>query len=346
MQRRFKWLIVLVVAVCAIWTGGWFYAASFAEKAADKWLAQQASLGRTWACTEREIGGFPFRMAMRCKTLSFSGQGRSGRVQFSLANVRAIAQVYNPKFILAEADGPLEVSLPGRVKSVKASWSGARASLRVAKPVPERLSVHIDKLQAQVTSNLGDEEKIAAASAEFHLRPAPDVTADIGSTDVAILANQLTSSLANRLAGDDAPANAVISTRITRLPALLAGPPAARLERWRQAKGTLTLQNVKIDKGPLALDASGQLQLDDQHMLEGRINARAAGFRLVLRKLGVPGFSGASGALISGLLGQKAQAADSKKPQREAYMPLPLELRGGFVWLGPVKTGVRLKPLY
>ncbi|MDP4593874.1 MAG: DUF2125 domain-containing protein [Beijerinckiaceae bacterium] len=345
MQRRFRWLIILVVAVCVLWTGAWYYAASFAGKAADAWIAKQASDGRNWTCVEREIGGFPFRMLIRCKSLAFEGPVRGGMVKLTTGSVRAIAQIYNPKLILAEVDGPLKLALPGGDKTMEATWTTLRASVRAAKPVPERISVRVEKLAAQFRSATGVQETIAIADAEFHLRPAPDVKADFGATDLAVLINMAESGSANRLTGEAAPVNASIVSRITRAPLLLSGPRNQRLEQWRLGNGVLTLQNSRITKGPLQIDANGQLKLDDEHRPSGKINLRAAGVGGVLKKFGLPDIS-AAGGLLGGLLGNRNKAKPDDREKPKAFIPLPLVLQDGNLQIGPFRTGVRIKPLY
>lgn len=343
MQRRFRWMIIAVLGVCAAWTGVWFYAASFTGKAVDKWMARQASQGRNWTCKDREVAGYPFRMLIRCKSLSYEGPARDGRVKVSLGPVRAIAQVYNPKLILAEAEGPLKVQLPGATRKIDANWSVFRVSLRTAKPIPERLSIKIEKLVMQVETANGKTEKIAAANAEFHIRPAPDVKADIGSTDLALLITKAASESANHITGEDAPIDASIVTRITRVPLLLTGPRDQRLEQWRLAKGTLTLQNSTITKGRAQLVASGRLALDDAHRPAGQINAKAAGVSVLLRKLGLPEFLVSAGSLLGGLLSGGKQTGT--EPSR-AFIPLPIVIRDGRVRIGPKQLKGELKPLY
>ncbi len=343
MQRRYVWLLGIVALVCAGWTGVWFYASSYADKAIEQALAREAAQGRKWTCANREIGGFPFRFAIRCGALSFSGQGRTGAIDANLGATRAIVQVYNPKLILAEIDGPVQVKLPaGALRQVDAQWAAMRASLRLAKPIPERVSVHIEGLKGKVLSANGNSEDITAASVEFHLRPAPDVTANIGAVDVALVIKALVTALADSASGVDAPADAMIAARITRAPLLVAGPRDARLENWRQGQGTLTLQNSVISKGPLQLEASGQLKLDDEHRLEGNINTRTAGATVLMQRFSMPG--GNTAGLLGGLLARRAKAAE--EPRKKTFLPLPLMLRDGSVWVGPIRTKVRLLPLY
>ncbi|MGE3245290.1 MAG: DUF2125 domain-containing protein [Beijerinckiaceae bacterium] len=346
MQRRYFWLLAIVVLVCAGWTGAWFYGANFAGKAADQWMAREAERGRIWTCANRDIGGFPFRFALRCSAATFRTQGRTGPVDVTLGPVRAIVQVYSPKLVLAEADGPAIVKTAGNLRQIDANWENLRASVRLARPLSERISLQIGKLKAQVSLAGRGPEALAAETLEFHMRPAPDVTVDIGAIDVAITVSNAVSQLADNLSRVKGPANASVAARITRAPVLFLTPAPLpqRLEAWRQAQGTLTLQRSTISKGAVEVEASGALQIDEGHFLAGNINARAAGLGAILQQFGLPG-GNIGGGLLGGLLGSRRGNGDDA-PQRKVAVPLPLTLRDGAVWLGPIRTKARLQPLY
>lgn len=345
MQRRYFWLLIAVVVVCAGWTGVWFYAADFAGKRIDQVLAREASLGRKWTCTGREIAGFPFRFAVRCAGLRLSAHTPRGPVEADFGPVRAMVQIYNPKLVLAEADGPLNASLPGKVKVVKARFAAFRASIRTARPVPERISLRIEKLAGEATTANGVAQPFELAAGEFHMRPAPDVVAAMGAIDLAVRVQDLSASIidtATRIAG---PANADATLRITRAPAMLGGRRKPDLESWRQANGVLTVQATRLSKGPVQIEASGRLEIDDERRLAGMLNTRTAGAGSLLQQFGLAGGRTAISGILGGLLGGKDETAQ-KKPDKQVFLPMPLTLRDGFVWVGPIRTKVRLLPLY
>ena len=68
--RRRPWLIamplVIVLLLGAVWSGVWYYAAGEAETRMNDWQAQQAKAGRVFACGTQTVGGFPFRIEVRC----------------------------------------------------------------------------------------------------------------------------------------------------------------------------------------------------------------------------------------------------------------------------------------
>src|SRR5687767_2361733 len=68
--RRRPWLIatplILVLVLAAAWSGVWYYTAREAEARVNDWQAQQASAGRVFSCGSQKVGGFPFRIEVRC----------------------------------------------------------------------------------------------------------------------------------------------------------------------------------------------------------------------------------------------------------------------------------------
>ncbi len=77
--RRRLWPVfvplTLLVALAAVWIGLWFYAAAAAETALAGWRAREAKAGRIYECGSERIGGFPFRIEVRCASPSVELRG-------------------------------------------------------------------------------------------------------------------------------------------------------------------------------------------------------------------------------------------------------------------------------
>ena len=73
-RRGRSWLIatplIFVLVLAVAWSGLWFYASGEAETRINAWQAQQAAAGRTFACGNQAVGGFPFRIEVRCTKVS------------------------------------------------------------------------------------------------------------------------------------------------------------------------------------------------------------------------------------------------------------------------------------
>src|SRR6202035_3221152 len=114
--RLFLMPILLLIAAVA-WSAFWFSAASEAEVKADAWRAQEAKSGRVYDCAKRTVAGSPFRLEVRCDGASVSlisqtaGQAAGERpITASLGEILVVAQVYDPKLLIAEFKAPAKIS--------------------------------------------------------------------------------------------------------------------------------------------------------------------------------------------------------------------------------------------
>ena len=61
---------ILLAIVVVAWSGGWFWIRGRAEREMDAWMAREAAAGRTWTCQDRSVTGYPFRIELRCASLT------------------------------------------------------------------------------------------------------------------------------------------------------------------------------------------------------------------------------------------------------------------------------------
>lgn len=137
-SRRIKWLGIGIGIFIALYSGLWFWGASFAKDELNKALIETAGTGKTAKCDNLDIKGFPFRIGVFCDRVTYLDP--SENISLTLGMVRSAAQIYNPMQGIVEIDGPLELSLPGD-NSVRADWSMLHASAKIAQPLPKRFSL-------------------------------------------------------------------------------------------------------------------------------------------------------------------------------------------------------------
>src|ERR1700719_2442186 len=120
-RRRPLWRLffmpVLLLIAAVAWSAFWFYAASEVDVKADAWRAQEAKSGRIYDCARRSVAGFPFRLEVRCDGASVSlmsqtaGQAAAQTpVTAKLGEILVVAQVYDPKLLIAEFTAPATIS--------------------------------------------------------------------------------------------------------------------------------------------------------------------------------------------------------------------------------------------
>src|SRR4051812_34793423 len=170
-RRRSLWRLfiapALLVVAAVAWTAFWFFAASQVDASADAWRAQEAKSGRVYDCARRSVAGFPFRLEVRCDGASVSlrlqtaGQTAAQTpITAKLGEILVVAQVYDPKLLIAEFTAPATLSEGGGPSSMRVNWSKARSSVVGLPAVPQRASIvfddaEIDRVNASAQTPLG-----------------------------------------------------------------------------------------------------------------------------------------------------------------------------------------------
>src|SRR5712664_4658937 len=154
-RRRPLWRLfimpVLLLVAAAAWSAFWFFAASQVNVRADAWRAQEAKSGRVYDCAKRSVAGFPFRLEVRCDGVSVSlssqtaGQAATqSPVTAKLGEILVVAQVYDPRLLIAEFTAPATIYDRGQQPSMTVNWRTARSSVVGLPGVPQRASIVFD----------------------------------------------------------------------------------------------------------------------------------------------------------------------------------------------------------
>ena len=194
-----RWLLflpfALVVLLAATWTGVWFYAATRAEAEIAVWRERERQAGRTQDCASQSIGGYPFRIEVRCGGASFELKG-TPTLQLKLPLAVAAVQVYDPELLIGEFAGPLEVSEPGRPPAGIVSWTLAQASVRGLPAGVERASLALVEPTVRDPSIAANGTVFKAQRLELHGRQAAGSTADNPLVEIAL---RLEAAVADKL---------------------------------------------------------------------------------------------------------------------------------------------------
>jgi len=340
--RLWLYLPFVLLTLAALgWTGFWFYGRHRINAEIDSLLARQASLGREWSCPNRSITGFPFRIQGRCTEPSYrqnlpDGSVASGSLK-GLTVVATAAAGIDLAHVITEFEGPLVVRAPG-APDATATWRTARSSLRGGADRLERVSLEIENPVVAIGAE--DGPRWSADKLSAHLRQSVDPAAP-GSYDIALRIDRAAIPEADALIANADPINLELDSRVFKAAQIDRNDWRQAIENWRANGGTLRIEQLKLSKGAPRLEATGDLSLDDQRRLQGRLDASFVNAGAVLQQFGLGGGAGAlMGALLGG--GRRAEA-----PRRETTMRLPLTLENGRVAIGPIRVpGVQLRPLY
>ena len=154
-RRRPLWRLfimpVLLLIAAAAWSAFWFYSASKVDEAADVWRAREARAGRAYDCIRHSVAGYPFRLEVRCDgasvALTSQTAGQTATqvpVTAKLKQILVVAQVYDPKLLIAEFTAPATIAGFGNSSSMIVNWRTARSSIVGLPAVPQRVSLVFD----------------------------------------------------------------------------------------------------------------------------------------------------------------------------------------------------------
>lgn len=163
--RRILWLAAFVVILFAGYSAGWFYLADRLVARAEATISKANRDGVTVECENPVARGFPFRLGVFCDRVAYANAAEA--VGLTAGNLRTAGQIYDPMRFIAELDGPATLATP-RSGLLTLDWQKLRASVRWAKPLPERVSVEAGSLAASTST--GD-QLATVDTFEAHMRP-------------------------------------------------------------------------------------------------------------------------------------------------------------------------------
>jgi hypothetical protein len=177
---------VLLALLAAGWSAIWGFARSKVDQELDAGIAREARAGRNWTCRERNVGGYPFRIEVRCASLALTSSRWGDEVKVDAGPAVAVAQVWTPGHIILQMTGPMLANLPQGRKAAL-DWKELGASLHLSGLAFERFSLVLGEPVLTVTEpGEAAAETWRASAAEAHLRPNPQRFASEGTVDLAV----------------------------------------------------------------------------------------------------------------------------------------------------------------
>lgn len=317
-------LIILALA----WTGLWFYGRSRVAAQLDQILAREAAAGRQWSCPDRSIGGYPFRIEMRCRQPSYravdaSGQPMQGQLQ-GLTAVATTAGSLSMAHLITEFEGPLKLQVAGGEEQ-RINWKVAQTSVRGSRDRLERFSLSIEDLRLENPD--GSSTALKAGKLEFHV-----VASEAASYRLTATLDKAQIPPLDMVAGADAPLTLALDGLLKPIETIDRKDWRKSVEAWRVANGRFDVSKLLIQKGQPRIEATGILSLDNDRRPQGQLDARFFNADQLLRQFGLPG--GNLGNILGGLLGgQRTNPQTGQTTERS--MRLPLSLQNGRVNVGP-----------
>jgi hypothetical protein len=292
-RRRPLWrlffLPVLVLIAAIAWSGFWFYAASEAGVRADAWRAQEAKSGRVYDCANRSVAGFPFRFEVRCDGASVSlvSQTAGAQAPFTakLGEILVVAQIYDPKRIIAEFKAPATISDRGAQPSMMVNWRLGRASVVGLPAVPERASLVFDDPSIDRVNGPAQTPLARAGHLELHGRLAEGSPTENPVIEAVLQINGGSVQELHPLLS--APFDADVRTKLTGLKDFSPKPWPERFREIQAAGGHVEIVQSRVQQGDLIAVSSGTLSLNAAGRIEGELQMTVTGIEKVIPALGI-----------------------------------------------------------
>jgi hypothetical protein len=285
--RLFIMPFLLVVAALG-WSAFWFYSASQVDSASDAWRAREAKSGRVYDCAKRSVAGFPFRLEVRCDGVSVSLSSQTATqapVTAKLGEILVVAQVYDPKLLIAEFTAPATIYDRGEQPTMTVNWRTARSSVVGLPGVPQRASIvfddsSIDRLNGAVQAPLARAKHI-----ELHGRLAEGSALDRPVIETVLKIESGSVQEVHPLLAE--PFDADLRTVLSGLKDFSPKPWPQRFREIQAAGGHVEIVQSRIQQGDLIAVAAGTLGLSAQGRLDGELQMTVAGIEKVIPALGI-----------------------------------------------------------
>jgi len=295
-RRRPLWRLfimpVLLLVAAAAWSAFWFFAASQVEVRTDAWRAREAQSGRVYDCARRSVAGFPFRLEVRCSGASVSLRAQTVEqaatrtpVTASLGEILVVAQIWDPKRLIAEFTAPATISDRGGPPAMMVNWSKARSSVVGLPDIPQRGSIVFDDPSIDRVNGPAPTPLARAKLVELHGRLAEGSAQDRPVIETVLKIEGGSVQEVHPLLAQ--PFEADVRTLLSGLKDLAPKPWPARFREIQAAGGRVEIVQSRIQQGDLIAVATGSLGLSAGGRLDGELQMIVAGIEKVIPALGI-----------------------------------------------------------
>ncbi|MEM1288552.1 MAG: DUF2125 domain-containing protein [Pseudomonadota bacterium] len=324
-RRRFRLLLVGLVAAAILVTAGWFAVSRLYVSSLESQLTTLREQGVTVDCADRRVGGFPARIQVRCESVTIADQNGTEVLGGGLTTV---APAWNPTLTIVEWTGPIRASGIGS-EPVEFDTDLLRSSIRLDRDFSlQRLSIVSETLTVLLPSLNVTLSEVGVG--EFHARRPEQASGTSSDLDIALLLSAVSAPTLERFGVFDLSFGATAK----RLSEARGNDPRSILFDWITRSGEfedaqLTLTN---DAQSVAIGGSGRVAGDGRLSFDGTIATSDVG--ALLSSFGV-GNATTSSAIAAGaaLFGRQTEI------DGVAGIELPLVVQNGNISIGPAQLG-------
>ena len=302
--------LIIVLLLALSWCIYWAVASRIVQGEVEARIAAMPQTGARFECTQVAWGGFPFRFERDC----MNPHVKTGEIDISASRLLAVMQAYNYRHVVALIDGPTRIA-----PSLTATHGRAVASVRMAGDGAMQASLELPGLSVP---GMG-----TARTLLLHARDLNNGAVDVASSGEALVLNF--------------PQNVTLALDRMRLSASIPAEAMSRdlLAILARLGKTITVSDLHLEKDGLVMDASGEIGVDAQGFIEGRLATRANDLDRLMVKLQelfrIPdGDLKAARAMIALM-----------QTKKDGTVALDLIAKEGKLYWGPIMIGY-LNPVY
>jgi hypothetical protein len=295
-RRRYaRWRIFVAPALLLIaaiaWSAFWFYSASQVDVRADAWRAREAKSGRVYDCAKRTVGGFPFRLEVRCEdaTVTLHAQtadpASKAPLTVKLGDILVVAQIYDPKLVIAEFTPPATIFDQNSQPAYAVGWGLGHASVVGLPFTPQRASIEFNDATIDRVDQSMPVPLARAKHVELHGRIAAGSPTDHPDIESVLEIHQGSIQGLHPLLAE--PFDVDVRGMVHGLKDFSAKPWPVRFRELQAAGGHIEIQRSRVQQGDVVAVAAGTLGLSPSGHIEGELQMTVAGLEKVIPALGI-----------------------------------------------------------
>jgi hypothetical protein len=211
--------------------------------------------------------------------------GTQAPITAELGEILVVAQVYDPKLLIAEFTAPATISDRGQQPSVVVNWSKARSSVVGLPAVPQRASIVFDDPEVNRFNGSLQAPLARAKHVELHGRLAEGSVADHPVIETVLKIEGGSLQEVHPLLA--APFDADVRTMLSGLKDFSPKPWPVRFREIQAAGGHVEIVQSRVQQGDVIAVGAGTLGLTANGRLDGELQMTVAGLEKVVPALGI-----------------------------------------------------------
>ena len=335
-KTRGPWLTVLGVIVffCAVYSSLWLAFAINSRDKAIMWIEEQKKQGLNVRYDKLLVTGYPFTICFKIINPGLGVAKTSTSWDWQGTVLEVIVQLWDRSKYRLKISGQqtLTFGKTERIQKFSGDIKLVHGQLAFSEGEIKKVDITLQGLQLANKDNAN--AMISIPWAQLSLFRLEKIMGELKSSSWSLSGSTTgfslpwfhSSPLGQRLK---------LSLKAHLTGTIKNGPLDRSLEDWRDRGGTIEVDNLKMQHGPLKIDTKGTLALDGKLQPVGELTAHLEGFFETIDALKRLGVVGARNAITAKMvLGVLSRTPEGGGP---ATLNLALILHNRYLYLGPVR---------